>query len=306
MEAELHYPNVVGAFFDSKWAMAPDALQRCVQVVNRWAIGVKMEKSDVAAMMEAKAKPIRSVSGKVAVIPVFGVIHQRLSMMDELSYGGSSTEMLGRHFDAAMADSSVQAIVLNIDSPGGGVYGVQELADKIYNARGHGKQIIAVANSLAASAAYWIGSAAEQFVVTPSGEVGSIGVYAMHVDQSKLNESMGVAVNYISAGKFKIEGNPDSPLEAEARSAIQESVNVYYDGFTSAVARHRGVKQSEVKGGFGEGRVVTSDKALSLGMVDRVASFEDVVGKLTAPKETKKAEDIRLPVMSMIHKRKGA
>ena len=87
------------------------------------------------------------------------------------------TEAFGAAFDRAAADSSIGAIVLNIDSPGGSVYGVEELADKIYKARGT-KPVYAVANSLAASAAYWIGSAASQLYVTPSGEVGSIGVLA--------------------------------------------------------------------------------------------------------------------------------
>lgn len=275
----MQYSNVVGSFFDNTWAMMPEAMPKLVQVVNRWAVGMKLDKAAVQEIVAARPRKLESVEGSVAVIPLFGVVAQRMNIMQEISEGGTSTEMFGRAFDQLIADSSIGAVVINIDSPGGSVYGTEELADKIFKARGT-KPIYAVANSLAASAAYWIGSAADQLFVTPSGEVGSIGVLAMHVDYSKFNESVGVNPTYIHAGKYKVEGHPNAPLDQEATQAIQASVDSYYESFTGAVARNRGVSQRDVKSGYGEGRVLRAKAAVEAGMADGVRTLEQVIGEL--------------------------
>jgi signal peptide peptidase SppA len=160
------------------------------------------------------------------------------------------------------------------------VTGVDELSKMIYDARGS-KPIVAVANHLMASAAYWIGTAADELVVTPSGEVGSIGVFAAHQDVSAAMEKEGVKTTLISAGKYKTEGNPFEPLTDEAHASIQARVDDYYSMFTKAVARNRGVNVADVRGGFGEGRVVGAQQAVSLGMADRVATLDDVISGLT-------------------------
>lgn len=275
----MQYQNVVGLFFDNTWAMMPEAMPKMVQVVNRWAVGVKLDKTAVQELMAARPRKLESVDGGIAVLPLFGVIAQRMNIMQEVSEGGTSTEMFGAMFDKAIAEPSIGAVVINIDSPGGSVYGVEELSDKIHKARGT-KPIYAVANSLAASAAYWIGSAADQFFVTPSGEAGSIGVLAMHADWSKFNEKLGVNPTYISAGKYKVEGHPDAPLDGEAMQAIQSSVDSYYASFTEAVARNRGTTTRDVRSGFGEGRVVRAKQASEQGMADGVKTLEAVIGEL--------------------------
>jgi signal peptide peptidase SppA len=275
----MHFPHVVGMFFDNTWAMMPEAMPKMVQAVNRWAIGQKLDKETVAEIVAGRPKKLEAVEGNVAVLPLFGVVAQRMNIMQEISEGGTSTEVFGMAFDRAMSDPSVDAIVMTIDSPGGSVYGVEELADKIYKARGT-KRIYAVANSLAASAAYWIGSAAEQFFVTPSGEAGSIGVLTMHTDWSKYNEKVGISPQYIYAGKYKVEGHGEAPLDPEARAAIQASVDSYYDSFTDAVARHRGAKQRDVKNGYGEGRVLRAKAAAEAGMTDGVKTYEQLIGEL--------------------------
>ena len=277
---EMQYQNVVSAFYSTKWAIMPEVMPRLVSVVNNWSVGLKASRAEIDALLEARARPLKQVDGKVAVLPLFGVVAQRLNILDEIS-GGTSTEMFGKMFDDAISNSKVGAVVLNIDSPGGSVYGVAELADKIFAARGK-KPILAVANSLAASAAYWIGTAADQLIVTPSGEVGSIGVLAMHVDFSKCNEMAGVQPTYIYAGKYKVEGNPDEPLDPEAKGAIQQEVDAYYDMFTKAVARNRDVSVQAVRSGFGEGRVVTASRAKEMGMVDRVETLDGVLSTLTS------------------------
>jgi signal peptide peptidase SppA len=210
----------------------------------------------------------------VAVLPIYGTITQRGGggFMDFLMGSGTSTDKFAALFSQVMADESVKAVVLDVDSPGGSVFGVPELADMIFKARG-GKPIIAVANTLAASAAYWLATQADQIVVSPSAEVGSIGVYALHEDISKMAEDMGVKVTLIGAGRYKTEGNEFEPLGEEAQAAIQARVDDYYGMFVKAVARGRGVSESAVRGGFGEGRVVGAVEAVKLNMADRVATL---------------------------------
>jgi capsid assembly protease len=219
-----------------------------------------------------------SMLGSVAILPVFGTISQRMNMLSSFS-GGTSTELLARDLRNALADPQVSTILLRIDSPGGSVYGVQEIADEIFKARSK-KRIVAHADSLAASAAYWIGSQADEFYVTPSGEVGSIGVVAMHVDYSKMLGDAGVNVTYIHAGAYKVEGNPYEPLGDEARDFQQSRVNDYHRQFVSAVARGRGVTISTVAKTFGQGRTYGADQALAARMVDGIKPFDTTIAAL--------------------------
>jgi signal peptide peptidase SppA len=142
--------------------------------------------------------------------------------------------------------------------------------------------VVAVANSLAASAAYWIGCSASEFYVTLGGEVGSIGVWQAHFDYSKALEEEGVKPTLISAGKFKVEGNPYLPLDPEAQAFMQSRVDDYYNAFIQAVAVGRGVAVDDVRNGMGEGRVLGADAALAQRMVDGIASFDDVLARMQA------------------------
>ena len=212
------------------------------------------------------------------MLPLTGVIMHRANMFSEFS-GGTSTEKFTAAFRQLVADPMIKAIVLDVDSPGGTVAGVEELASEIFKAREQ-KPIYAVANALAASAAYWIASSATELIVTPSGLVGSIGVYAAHQDISEFAKQAGVKVTLVSAGKYKTEGNEFEPLSDEARAALQARVDEYYGMFVKAVARNRGVSPSDVRGGFGEGRVVGAKQAVALGMADRVATLDETLARL--------------------------
>lgn len=275
----MDYTRIVSEAIEMPWAILPGKLSAIRHLLTIRASSATLTAEEIRAAMDA-AGPRRTVatSGGVAVIPIVGTIIPRGNMLSESS-GAVSAQSISRQLRQALADPEVGSIVLDIDSPGGQVSGVDELATEIYEARGQ-KPITAVANGLAASAAYWIATAADQVVVTPSGEVGSIGVLAIHEDISEMMKAEGVAVNVISAGKYKTEGNPFGPLDDEARGAMQSRVNEYYEMFVSAVARGRGVKKSDVRNGFGEGRVVGAKQAVSLGMADRVGTLDSVVSRL--------------------------
>lgn len=275
----MSYPRIIAALQSECWAIMPAKLEAICAVVNDKLIGELAERRIAAGAEPMAARQVQvERSGATAVIPVMGTVAQRVGLLAEAS-GGVSTERIGAMLDAALADPDVENILLHIDSPGGSVYGVQELADKIRAARER-KTIIAFADSLAASAAYWLGSQASEFVVTPGGEVGSIGVIALHIDQSQFNEQAGITPTFVYAGKYKADGNPHEPLSDSAREELQSRVDERYTAFLDAVAQGRGVSVGTVRNEFGEGRVVGARAAQAAGMVDRVDTLEGTLRRM--------------------------
>lgn len=270
------YRRITRAVTHAPWAIMPEKMSAICELLSLRRSGKKLSRQEVSARIGSQRQPMRSTAPSVAVLNVFGTLAQHGGMMTESS-GGTSHDAISRVFDAAMSDPNVSSIVLNIDSPGGTVAGTPELAAKIFSARGK-KQVIAVANSLAASAAYWIGSAAQKFVVTPSGMGGSIGVLYVHTDDTAAAEKIGIKETVISAGKYKSEGY--GPLSEEAKTAIQKRVDATYGDFVAAVAKHRGVSTMRVEADFGQGRVLGARDAVAAGMFDSVATLEDVLNEL--------------------------
>ncbi len=283
----MNHQLLVAEFLATPWALMPEKLNALAGVVMRWSAGVSAEvqiidqiQTDRMSRESRRQSATAQSSGGIAVLPLYGVVTQRGNMVDDVSGPGStSTQQFSSALRQLLADDTVGQILIDIDSPGGSVYGVAELADEIQSARSQ-KPIVAVANSLAASAAYWIGCSASEFYVTPGGEVGSIGVWQAHQDYSQALEESGVKTTLISAGKFKVEGNPYSPLDADAQSFMQSRVDEYYATFTKAVARGRGVPVAQVREGMGQGRVLGAEAALAQNMVDGVATFDDVLKKM--------------------------
>ncbi len=221
--------------------MRPESLRVFAGVLHRWQKGMPMSDTTLTSIQEGQSvRAVRTQSsqktsgGGIAVLPLYGVLTQRGNMVDALSGPGStSTQVFTAALQDALADETVGQILIDIDSPGGSVYGVAELASEILNARSQ-KPVVAIANSLAASAAYWVGSAATEFYCTPGGEVGSIGVWQAHEDISGALLYEGIDVTLISAGKYKVEGNPYEPLTEEATAFLQSRVDEYYSVFVEA------------------------------------------------------------------------
>jgi len=290
----MHYHLLIAEFLATPWALMPERLNAVVAVLARWSQDIPAGEEVLAsiaadrAVREARRQAASAVSsGGIAVLPLYGVVTQRGNMVDDVSGPGSvSTQQFASALRQALADDSVSQILIDIDSPGGSVYGVSELADEILAARGR-KPVCAIANSLAASAAYWIGCSASELYVTPGGEVGSIGVWQAHFDYSQAFAAEGIQPTLISAGKYKVEGNPYAPLDEEAQGFMQSRVDDYYGSFTKAVARGRGVPIGQVRDGMGQGRVLGADAAQAQGMVDGIATFEEVVWKLQRDARTR-------------------
>ena len=292
----MRIPQLIRAL-SAPLALEPTTLFRLASVFRRKLAGASFTAAELHAELGVPMpddRPAREQS-RVAIIPVYGVISQHPQSM------GASTEAIGAMFAAALGSPNVDSILLDVDSPGGTITGVPELAAQIFAGRGV-KPITAIANGLAASAGYWIAAAASKVVVTPSGEAGSIGVYMLHEDWSKNLEQEGIKLTAISAGKFKTEGAPWEPLTEDAQAFYQAQVTEAYGWFVRDVAQFRSgnwsgtVTPADVRAGYGEGRVLTAKDAKAANLVDQVATFEATLERLIVarPKgrraETRKRE----------------
>jgi signal peptide peptidase SppA len=262
-----------GVWFNCPLAVIPDAVE---EITLRHAARQRGETPRVAGRsVAAQLEPGRSAptgrgAGRLAVLPVFGLISQHPDWLSD-----TSTELLGVELDRAVADPEVSAVLMCFDSHGGSVFGVAELAAKIFAARQR-KPIIGVASSMAASAAYWLMSQCTEAFATVGGMVGSIGCLAAHMDMSGMLDMAGVKVTLVTAGKYKAEGDPSRPLTDDAEAAMQRTIDSYYERFVADVARGRGVRPEAVARGYGQGRVLVAGDALAAGMIDAIASFEEV------------------------------
>lgn len=257
------------ALMADTWAILPTKLEAIIEVLDR-----KKVINSAYAVEQRQPEMVRTVG----VLPLYGVTQQRGSFLLDI-FGGTSTDLFGRAFDRMVADPAVAAIVLDVDSPGGEVYGVDELSRKIFEARGS-KPIVAIANSWMASAAYWIASSADEIVIVPGGAVGSIGTLAVHVDTSAADEANGLKYTVIHAGRHKAEDDPHEPLSEDAAAFIQKRVDEYYAMFVNAVARNRGVPASAIRSGYGQGRVVGAKEAVKVGLADRIATLDETIARV--------------------------
>jgi len=243
------------------WEMRPEALAS-------WIASL-----DAVEPVESSPR-LPKTDGGIGLITIQGVIgHRPGGGYYANTYSAEVADWLRK----MAANPAIGAIVLDIDSPGGTVAGLAEAADTINDVKAI-KPVYAVANPEAASAAYHLGSQATRFYSTPSGEVGSIGVWAAHVDLSEALTNAGIKVSLVSAGKYKVEGNPFEPLGEVAREEIQRSVDMHYEAFLKSVARGRNTTPATVRDTFGQGRMVEAPRAKDLGMIDAIHTLGEVLG----------------------------
>jgi capsid assembly protease len=207
-----------------------------------------------------------------------------MNLLSEFS-GGVTFEGLGASLQEALANPQVGSIVLDVDSPGGSATGASVFARQVLAGRAQ-KPIIAQAQFGMCSAAYWFGSCASEIVAAPQSQLGSIGVYCIHNDLSAALAEMGVKRTYIKQGKFKVDGNETEPLSEETHARLQRMVDKTYDAFVADIAVGRTVSVAAVRSGFGQGASVDAEDALALGMVDRIATLDETLTRLTTARAT--------------------
>ena len=209
----------------------------------------------------------------IAIIPVHGTLVRRAIGLEAAS-GLTSYGEIAARLDTALADPQVSGILLDLDSPGGEAGGVFELAARI-RAANDIKPVWAHANDSAYSAAYAIAAAASRLTLSQTAGVGSIGVIALHVDQSIKDAKDGIAFTAIYAGHHKNDFSPHAPLSPQAASTLQTEVDRLYGIFVSQVAQMRGLDSYAVRAT--EAGLLFGDAAVTAGLADAVASLDQVL-----------------------------
>jgi signal peptide peptidase SppA len=267
------------------WAIRESTLDVIVEMFRMRASGIELSREEVQARIGAGPRHGEgSVLGSVGLLPLHGVISPRANVMTDIS-GGTSLDMWIHELRQLRDNPAVSSIVIDAHTPGGSVFGVQEVFEEIFAARSI-KPIIGQVNPECGSAGLWILAGCSEIRCMPSGEIGSLGAYMIHEDWSQANERIGVKPTYIKYGRYKTEGNPDEPLSDEALVYLQERVDVMGEMFVKAVAKGRKVPVAKVKGEFGQGRMLSSTDALAVGMIDKIATLDETMSRLTGQRRT--------------------
>lgn len=266
-------PHIAGRVFDTPLLIARAKLDTIMGVLMPRLRGeaLPFAQGAVTASYDVTAEGI-------AVIPVFGTLVRRTVGLEAQS-GLTSYASLGQQLAEAVADPKVKAILLDVDSPGGEAGGVFDLADQLFAAR-KAKPIWAVANEEAFSAAYAIAAAASKVYVSRTGGVGSIGVIAVHLDQSQAEADAGLKYTAIYAGARKNDLSPHEPLSDPARASLQTEVDRVYEMFVATVARTRGLTPDAVKAT--EAGLFFGADAVAAGLADKLGIFDDALADLRA------------------------
>lgn len=259
------------------WAIeSEDALREIIEISERAGEGPEAVAAKIGRRLENTFEV--SVRDGVAIVPMIGPIFRYANIFTDIS-GGTPLDTLARDFTAAIEDPAVQAVLLEIDSPGGQANGVSELANMVFAARGR-KPVVAFSGGTIASGAFWIGAAADELVVGETARVGSVGVVAAVIDRSRRNDAMGVReMQFVSSNAPN--KRPDLATD-EGRAVIQKEIDSLEARFVAALARFRGVDEEAVLGDFGRGGILIGSDAVSARMADRVDSFEATLARLAA------------------------
>jgi signal peptide peptidase SppA len=212
-----------------------------------------------------------SSDGATGILSISGMIVYRPSGWGWLFGGETALTDLRQQLQLLRDNRLVEQIILAIDSPGGEVTGLLELAYDLREVR-KTKPVTAIVDCLACSAAYWLATQATDILLTPSSRLGSVGVYTLHLNHAKALSIIGIEPTFVQAGRFKTEANPYEPLTDGAQQQLQGLVDGVYRQFVDDIVRGRGrgLTAERVRKTFGEGRDVNASDALRLQMADRM------------------------------------
>ena len=249
------------------WAINPKHLQQASATLTATVI---LDDDDDDDRNEMDDYAMTEENG-VAIIPVAGVIGHKVSAVSKLLGAVDTVDVIAA-IELAAEDDDIDTIILDIDSPGGTVGGVPELAETVEDVQRAGvKKIYAYTDSMMASAAYWMAAGANGIFAAPSAEVGSIGVYLPVMDTSKALAEKGVTVEIFKSGKYKAAGFPGVALDEEVRKHLQLEVMETYNEFAGFVKKYR----AELNYEYMQGQTLTGRKAAEVGMVDGTAKNID-------------------------------
>lgn len=276
-------PRLASRVFNTPLLATPEA---AVAIANVFAERIGIAPLDIAASapslaVEDRDAPYDLDDDGIATIPIHGELVNRGSWLDAYS-GLTSYKTLTASLDTAANDYRVRGIALDIDSPGGEAAGAMETAARIREITA-AKPVVAYVDSLAASAAYWLASGADEIIATPSATLGSIGVVYLHLDRSEAMKDRGIRASLLHEGAFKVDGNSMQPLPDDARARIQAQLREVYNLFTESVGRHRpdlGAKGARKT----EAGIFIGQRAVEAGLADRIGGPETL--KAAFPRKT--------------------
>lgn len=222
------------------------------------------------------------IADSVALVPIHGVMVKR----SQIWHGWYSSRIIvgSDHWSVITDDlvnrNDIETLVYDFETGGGQVAGTERLGDAIWKARQAGKRTIAVVNEFCASAGLWAASQCEHVVIPASGSIGSLGVYTIHMDNTKAWQEYGFEKTVIHRGKYK--GIDERALNADAKADLQRFIDGKYSLFIDAVARGRGLSSEEVTQRWGESQLYTGSEAVSSGLADEIGTLQDVLESLKA------------------------
>lgn len=256
------------------WALPPTMLADMESIARRELKSGSLEALTTQDGEGLQAAPSVELRDSVALIKVRGVVSRYASWMHDIC-GGTSTEALAKSLAASIEDAKVRAIVLWIDSPGGQVNGLNELAEMIYAARGR-KKIVAYVGGQACSAAYWMASACSEIVIDATAELGSVGTVAGFRILPPVDGEQRIEIVSSNAPNKRLD-----PTSAEGQAAVQTIVDDIETVFIDAVSRNMAIERTKVLADFGRGGTFIGIKAVKQGMAHRIGSLEGLIAELS-------------------------
>lgn len=251
------------------WLITPQGHASIRALVQSKLDGVAFDIKEMMPDLEAAR-----IENGIGIVPIKGVIGKGLSKLEK-SCGATDIKDVLNEISDLLSDETCNVILLDVDSPGGTVTGVPELAAKIA-AADNIKPVFAFTDGQMDSAAYWIASGAREIIASPSAEVGSIGVYMPWADYTRAYEADGVKVEVIknTGGTYKGMGMPGTALTTEQRQHLQNRVDEIFKMFTSAVNGKRRVEAEAM-----QGQTFMAESAKATGLIGVVGDFEDAIAE---------------------------
>jgi signal peptide peptidase SppA len=283
------------------WAIMPNQIDRLLQLYQKrlefYSKGPEIEKqtsihegvnvtttrfsSLLNGDMTKDIPPTFEIINGVGILPIEGIIIPKADMFSLIFGGFATLDILTRDFLELKDRDDVHTILLDIDSPGGSAFGVQQFANIIFNARSN-KTIISVTSGIMASAAMWIGAAAHKIIITGDVTVtGSIGTVTSHVDISEAEKMAGIKTTEVVAGEFKREPSSFAPLTEKGRAVLQDQVNHANSAFVAGIAKFKDVPLRTVTSKMAEGKIFIGTQGIQVGLIDDMMTMDQILADVT-------------------------
>lgn len=270
-------PYLASRLYGTPLLIARPKLEVILGVVARKLAGDTLASPPPDALLHSDNVQITDTG--IAQIPILGTLVRRASYLGAAS-GLTSYHDIEAMAESAFADPQVKAVLLEIDSSGGEAGGVFDLAQRLRTlAQTSGKPLWAIADEAALSAAYALACAADRLWLTRTAEVGSIGVVAVHVDESAADAKAGMAYTFLHAGSHKVDGHPHAPLSEAVATDIQTDIEGLHVQFIELVAGFRHLSPDAIRAT--EARVYRGKAALAAGLADQIGTPREVLAALS-------------------------